>query len=98
MTSFRANPTFLARVAGTVLFNHAMDTVAERGLEFAKEHVRVDTGALKDSLHVEKDAQGVRRVVAGTDHWLFNEFGSRSDPGQPFLRPIIPFLRLHTRP
>lgn len=96
MSYFRPNPTFLLKLAGSIFFNGHMDRVAAAGLEFAKEHVRVDEGELQDSLHVEKDGPN-RRVVAGTDHWLYNEFGARTDPGQPFLRPIIPALGLRQK-
>lgn len=96
MPAFRPNPSFLAKLVTTVQFNRYMDRVGEAGLEIAKSLVRVDEGDLKASLHVEKEGPS-RRVVAGTDHWLFNEFGSQSDPGQAFLRPIIPALRLRQK-
>jgi hypothetical protein len=71
-----------------------MDTIAEAALADAKAHVRVDTGELRDSLHLEDAPDGGRRLVAGTDHWLSEEFGTSEDPGQSFLRPVIANLGL----
>lgn len=96
MTRFRPNPSFLVKLVATAQFNRHMDRIADAGLEFAEEHVPVDTGELKDSLHIVKEGP-VRRIVAGTDHWFFPEFGTSTSPEQPYLRPIVPFLRLKTR-
>lgn len=68
--------------------------VADQALEVAQHLVPVDTGELYDSLHVE-DAEGGKRVVAGTDHWVFPEFGTSEMPAEPYLRPIIDALGLH---
>lgn len=95
---FKPSRTFLLRLPSQILFNRFMDRLAEQGEEYAKSHVRVDTGTLKDSVHIEKGPGGVRSVVAGTDHWLSEEYGgSGSNTGQPFLRPIIGFLGLRPK-
>ena len=45
------------------------------GVVIAKEEVPVDTGELRDSIHGEiSDKSG--RIIAGTDHCLFVEFGT----------------------
>ncbi len=69
--------------------------VAEQGLEVAQRLVPVDTGELRDSLHVEDAPDGGKRIVAGTDHWQFPEFGTSEMAAEPYLRPIIDELGLH---
>lgn len=70
--------------------------IAEQGLEIARRLVPVDTGALRDSLHLEDaDEEGGKRIVTDSDHWIFPEFGTSEMPPQPYLRPIIDTLGLH---
>lgn len=74
----------------------AVDEVAQAALDEAQSLCPVDTGELLASLHVEDgDAPGAKRVVAGTDHWLYPEYGTSEMPAEPYLRPVIDSLGLH---
>jgi HK97 gp10 family phage protein len=56
----------------------------------AKERVPVDTGALKDSIHIESEVEnGVAdaRVVAGGDSAPYAVFVEFAPDNEPFLRP-----------
>jgi hypothetical protein len=60
---------------------------AEPILADALDRVAVDTGDLRDSLHIESRLDGETGqadVIAGTDHAVFVEF---SPDDEPFLRP-----------
>lgn len=70
-------------------------SVAEEALADAQAHCPVDTGELRDSLHIEELPDGGKRIVVGTDHWVFPEFGTSEMPAQPFMRPVIDDLGLH---
>ena len=87
-------PNPLAPVIAKEMAQPHVEDVAEEGLRLAQSKVPVDTGALRDSLHIE-EADGGKRVVVGTDHWLYPEFGTSEVSAQPFMRPIIDELGLH---
>jgi HK97 gp10 family phage protein len=68
----------------------------------AKELVPVDTGALQESIHVEKgDGDGRYNVVADMPYARFVEFGTGRGPAQPYLIPAwrqvrgLPFFQKH---
>lgn len=70
--------------------------------ERAKEIVPVDTGALQESIHVEKgDGPGQYNVVASEPYAGFVEFGTSRMAAQPFLIPAwrqvrgLPFFQRH---
>lgn len=95
MAVFVPNPSVVRQILADDEVQRSIEEVAEEGLKFAQQHVAVDTGELYDSLHIEDgDTPGSKRVVAGTDHWLYEEFGTSDSTGQPFLRPMIPALGL----
>jgi len=71
------------------------EDVAQQALARAQSLCPVDTGELRDSLHIEDAPDGGKRVVAGTDHWLFPEFGTSEMAAEPYLRPVIDDLGLH---
>jgi HK97 gp10 family phage protein len=55
----------------------------------AQARVHVDSGALRDSIHVE-DADNGFYVIAGNDdvfYGIFEEFGTTHSPAHPFLIP-----------
>lgn len=90
MTSvFQVNPNLLDELADDDDFQDGMQEVAEAALEDAQMHVPVDTGELRDSLHIEDGDDGAKMVVAETDHWLYVEFGTSVMEATPFLRPAI---------
>jgi HK97 gp10 family phage protein len=72
--------------------------VAERIAERARQLAPVDSGRLRDSIHVEATEDG-HDVVVGTDYWAPVEFGhhlvawghdtGRDVPAQPFMRPAL---------
>ena len=65
----------------------------------AKEFVPVDTGALRDSIHIERSgvygtgATKTIEVAVGSDlpYAKFPEFGTRYQAAQPFLLPAYEF-------
>ncbi len=70
----------------------AARTIAESIADRAKAAAPVETGRLRDSIHVERVGRGKYAVVAG-DHDVFYghlvEFGAVSSPAQPFLVPAV---------
>jgi len=73
----------------------------DRGVERAADHIvdlarqlaPVKTGALRDSIHIEAgDTPLSRKVVAGggaVDYAAHVEYGTASNPAQPFLTPAF---------
>jgi hypothetical protein len=88
------NPAFADEVARGPEIQAQLQQLAEEGLAVAQQLVPVDTGELLDSLHIEDAPDGGKRVVAGTDHWQFPEFGTFDDEAQPYLRPIVDAIGL----
>ena len=73
-----------------------MDAAARMGAEAiqgrAKQRVPVETGALRDAIHVEHPDTGTYAVVAGdTDAWygMLVEHGTKRNPPHPFLVPAL---------
>jgi HK97 gp10 family phage protein len=96
VSDFIPNPNFIHDLLNEAPAQHMMDDFAQQGLEAAQRLVPVDTGELRDSLHIEDgEAEGSKRIVAGTDHWQFPEFGTSTQAAEPFLRPIIDELGLN---
>ena len=61
-------------------------------LKGAQQRVRVDTGELRDSLHVEVTTHGDNAEVfleTDSDHAIPNEFGTAHMPAQSFLRATV---------
>lgn len=66
-----------------------VEALAERIVEGAQERVPVDTGTLRDAIHVETDDATIR-VVAGNDDAFYGhivEHGGVRTPARPFLIP-----------
>lgn len=59
-------------------------TKAENGLSAAKNTAPVKTGEYRDSLHLE-ETKGGYSLVAGTDHALEVEYGTRHQTGHRVL-------------
>jgi len=93
LTFFIPNP--LAGEIAKVEAEPYIEDVAQQALARAQSLCAVDTGELRDSLHIEDAPDGGKRVVAGTDHWLFPEFGTSEMAAEPYLRPVIDDLGLH---
>lgn len=96
-TVFIPNPNFIHEVLEEPMADQMFEDLGEQGLEIAQRLVPVDTGELHDSLHTEEldDGEPGVRIVAGTDHWMFPEFGTSETPAQPYLRPVLDELGLH---
>lgn len=66
-----------------------VEEVAEAIADGARERVPVDSGALRDAIHVEVDGMEVS-VVAGDDDAFYGhivEHGGTRTPAHPFLIP-----------
>ncbi len=66
------------------LVERARDRVVEDIAADARRRAPVDTGALVASVGAEPG-----RVTAGTDHWLYPEYGTRYQAAQPYMRPAL---------
>jgi len=93
--TFIPNPLVGEEIKHDPLVGRAMGQLAIEGLAVAQRLAPVDTGALRASLHISGAPDGGQRVVVGTDHWSFLEFGTSVMPAQSYLRPIIDALGLH---
>jgi HK97 gp10 family phage protein len=91
MPGFVPSPRLLLDLAEEV----KIDPAAEEVLAAAEHLVPVDTGALKDSLHIEDAPGGGKRVVADTPYAVFVEFGTENMPAEPYLRPALDEAGLH---
>jgi HK97 gp10 family phage protein len=71
----------------------AVEEVAERIVEGAQERVPVDSGELRDAIHVESDRERKEvRVVAGDNDAFYGhlvEYGTTHTPARPFLTPAF---------
>lgn len=63
--------------------------VAKVGSAGAKRRARVDTGEMRNKIVARRIAGGGARVLANTDHDLFNEYGTSRMSAQPFMRPSM---------
>lgn len=70
----------------------AMKQLAEEIASSARGRVPVDTGKLKNAIHVEKQGEGSYSVVAGDDDAFYGhiiEHGGVDNPPHPFLIPAF---------
>lgn len=49
----------------------------------------VDTGELLASERVRYPAWNRGRIIIGTDHWQFPEYGTRFMTAEPYIRPAV---------
>lgn len=72
------------------LVDQAVAKIAEDGLAQAQTRCPVDTGNLKNSLHVEPPKQlGQRRISDGTEYGIYVELGTTRMAARPFLLPAV---------
>lgn len=67
-----------------------LDQLAQDITDDAKRLCPVNTGRLRDSIHVETVDDGTREIVAGSDeidYASYVEFGTTRMRAQPYLRP-----------
>ena len=79
---FTIDPDGLAKAHRLV--ERARRRVVEDIAADARRRAPVDTGALLASID-----SGAGRVTAGTDHWLYQEYGTRYQRAQPYMRPAL---------
>ena len=81
-------PQITAALAGKV--DIAVRAGAERIAADAKTRVPVNSGKLRDAIHVERDAPGRYAVIAGDNTAFYGhlvEFGTSKTAAHPFLIP-----------
>jgi HK97 gp10 family phage protein len=87
-------PRMMARMPAETAI--AVQATAHAVAQKAKAIVPVDTGALRDSIHVEGGGLDVA-VIADTYYAAYVEFGTVLTPAQPYMTPAAesergPFL------
>src|SRR5512138_302462 len=55
----------------------------------AKDEAPVDTGALRNSIHTEKEDELTAVVSDGVEYGIYQELGTRKMAAQPFLIPAV---------
>lgn len=100
MSRVVVNPRIEVEIRTDLKFQAAIEEVGREGLEFAETHVPYDPLSneehIRDTLRIERTAEGGRHIVAGTDHWWVPEFGTEDQAARPYLRPLITALGLRT--
>lgn len=61
----------------------------ENVLADAKNKAPVDTGALRDSLHIKEETPTKIVIADDVDYGIYQELGTRNMEAQPFLRPAL---------
>jgi HK97 gp10 family phage protein len=61
---------------------------AKAGSAGAKRRARVRTGEMRNAVKARRIVNGAR-VMGGTDHDVYNEFGTSKMSAQPFIRPSM---------
>lgn len=87
--TFIPNPNLARELKTDAAVRGAMDEVGEAALEAARELAPVASGALRDSLKVERIEDGGVRLSVNVDYWLFPEFGTVFMAPEPYLRPSL---------
>lgn len=74
----------IMRVADRVL-----DDVLEEIAADAQRFAPVDTGRLRESIHITDDGGDERTITAEADYAVYVEEGTSKMAAQPFLRPAL---------
>jgi len=82
MMRFWIDPDGLAKAHRLV--ERARDRVVDDIAADARRRAPVDTGALLRTVTAKSE-----RVHAGTDHWIYPEYGTRYQRAQPYMRPAL---------
>ena len=84
---FKSNlPAFLKKFQGDL--DDALETAGNEAVEIIKRDTPVDTGALRESVHVETDFFGNQRIVVGdedVDYAIYVHNGTSRRVGDPFV-------------
>jgi HK97 gp10 family phage protein len=67
----------------------ALQTLADEIVAEAKANAPVDTGALRDSLEATITGELEIEVHDGVSYGIFQEYGWKNGPAQPFLTPAV---------
>ena len=68
----------------------ALNEGAERIADGARARVSVDSGSLRNSIHVRQSEEGMSASVeTSAEHARHVEFGTRHAPARPFLLPAF---------
>lgn len=86
VASFRINAAAERQVL--LLSRKTVERVADAVVGTAKTLVPVDTGALRESIHKEVEADSVI-VATGTGYGGFVEVGTSKQRAQPFMGPAL---------
>lgn len=84
VATFAAVPAKVERVSSA-----EMTKVAAQFRDDAKASVKVDTGELRDSIHVQ-GGKDYRVIVADAEHAAYHEFGTSDTAPQPYMWPQVP--------
>lgn len=87
--AFIMNPTLPAQIKVDPTVGAAMMLAGAEMLAFARDHAPVQTGALRNSLRIERASGNGARLSVNVDYWLFPEFGTSEMPATPYLRPAL---------
>lgn len=90
------NKREIEKIAGSGEMRDALAIIGIIAEGEAKRLAPVDTGNLRRSItsEVSRDRRGwLVRFGTNVFYGIFQEFGTIHHPAQPFLRPVLPFLR-----
>jgi HK97 gp10 family phage protein len=87
--SYNRLPEIIARLQPEV--DRAVQEAARSVVADAKARVPVDTGRLRDAIHIEVDVDGVYVIAGDRKAWYGHivEHGSVKQPPHPFLVPAL---------
>ena len=81
-TDLRRAADTLTQRASQVVRKAAMDTAGD-----AEVLAPVDTGNLRNSIIVQVESPLIAATVATAEYAVYQEYGTRFQPPQPFMRP-----------
>lgn len=73
-----------------------LNAAADEGERVMKARVPILTGELRDSIQRE-DSGGVKRIRVSAPHAAVTEWGSSTQPPQPYWRPGVAAMRRASR-
>lgn len=86
----RAAPQAADKALGALAFEGERDVKQSFGTSPSApgEPPGVDTGTLRNSIHVEKPKLLVRRIADGVNYGIMLEYGTRKMAARPFMGPM----------
>ena len=86
-------PAFVAQVLNNLQF--AFQQISDDALEYMRDKVPVDTGALRDSCFVNINVVGsrIQLQIGATEHYaVYVELGTSSHAARPYIRPTYDYV------